>query len=468
MANKASAKVADSMSVSDGMPAKYLAGNAISTVAINKPLSLTRNFSWTLISAGVSAFCQWGMFVVLAKLCSTTMVGQFALALAITAPVFVFAALNLRTIQATDARRDFRFGDYLGLRLLSVSSALTFVFVIEIVSGHDVHLLFVVVITAVARALDFIGDTVFGLQQQHERMDRIAISQMLRSILQIVVVATTAYITRNVLWAVTGQAVVSLVVLLTYDLRNAGRLHQFPWPTRNPARYPSLVRLATLRFGSWRNIRALIRMSFPLGLVALLGSLMVNIPRYFIESSDGTAKLAVYSAMGYVMNVGGIAATSLCQATAARLARNYVENLAQYRILILQLIAMAAANGLVGVLVAVFWGRQFLTIMYRPEYAMYPAVFAWLMVAAGLSYIIAALGFGLAAARKFDVQLLVYVCAAVVTAAACVPLVPRYSLLGAAWALLAGLLTLCAGFTLALSLALRPRRAELAPVEVDA
>jgi O-antigen/teichoic acid export membrane protein len=216
-----------------------------------------------------------------------------------------------------------------------------------------------------------------------------------------------------------------------------------------------------------RSIRALIRMSFPLGLVALLGSLMVNIPRYFIESSAGTAKLAVYSAMGYVMNVGGIAATSLCQATAARLARNYVENLPECRKLILQLIAMAAANGVVGVLVAVFWGRQFLTIMYRPEYAAYPSVFAWLMVDAGISYIIAALGFGLAAARKFDVQLLVYVCAAVVTAAACVPLVPRYGLLGAAWALLAGLLTLCAGFTVALIRALRPRT-DLGPLEVGA
>jgi len=49
-----------------------------------------------------------------------------------------------------------------------------------------------------------------------------------------------------------------------------------------------------------------------------------------------------------------------------------------------------------------------------------------------------------------------------------VPLVPRYSLLGAAWALLGGLLTLCAGFTLALTFALRPRRAELSPVEADA
>ena len=440
----------------------------MSNISINKPLSLTQNFSWTLIGTGLYVFCQWGMLVVLAKLCSTLMVGQFALALAITAPVFVFAGLNLRTVQVTDARRDFQFGDYLGLRLLSIAAALAVVFAIEVASGHDAHLLLVVVMTAAAKALDLIGDTIFGLQQQHERMDRVAMSQMIRGVLQLSAVAAGAYATRNLLWAVTGQAAVSLVVLFTYDLRNAGRLHQFPWPTRNPARYPALVRLATLQFGSRRNIRALIRVSFPLGLVATLGSLMMNIPRYFIERTAGTAKLAVYSAMGYIMIVGGMAASSLCQAAAARLARYYGENPRQFRRLLLQLIAIAAANGVIGVLAAVLWGRQFLTIMYRPEYAMYPPVFAWLMAAGGVSYVATALGFGLAAARKFDVQLPVYICAALVTAAACVPLVPRFGLQGAAWALLAGILTWCAGFTLALTFALRPRRVDLSTVEADA
>ena len=454
--------------VSAGMPAGHVCRNAMSNLSVNKPLSLTRNFSWTLFGTGLYAFCQWGMLVVVAKLCSTNMVGQFALALAITAPVFVFAGLNLRTVQATDARGDFQFGDYLSLRLMSIAAALTFVFAIEIVSRHDVYLLFVVVMTAVAKALDLIGDTVFGLQQQHERMDRVAISLMIRGVLQLSAVAAAAYTTRNVFWAVSGQAAVSLVVLLTYDLKNAGRLHQFPWPTRNPARYPTLVRLATLQFGTWRNIRALMRVSFPLGLVAMLGTLMVNIPRYFIESIAGTAKLAVYSAMGYIMIVGGMAASSLCQATAARLARYYVENLRQFRRLLLQLISIAAANGVIGVLAAVLWGRQFLAIMYRPEYAMYPSVFAWLMAAAGVSYVASVLGFGLAAARKFDVQLPVYICATLVTASACVPLVPRYGLQGAAWALLAGMLTWCGGFTLVLTFALRPHRAELSTVEAEA
>lgn len=455
------------MSAGAGAPARDVSRSRISKPGINDPLSLTQNFSWTLVGTGLFAICQWGMLVVLAKLCTTVMVGQFALALAITAPVFMFAGLNLRTVQVTDARKDFQFGDYLGLRLLSIAAAIAIVVAIEMVLSHGIHLMLVVVMTAAAKALDLIGDTLFGLQQQHERMDRIAKSQIIRGVLQLGAVAAAAYATRNVAWAVTGQAAVSLIVLLTYDLRNAGRLYQFPWPTWNPGRHPVLVRLASLQFGNWRNIRGLIRVSFPLGLVAVLGSLIVNIPRYFIEGTDGAAKLAVYSAMAYLMIVGGVAIGSLLQATAARLARYYVEDMRQFRKLLLQLIGMAAANGVVGVLGALLLGRQFLTIMYRPEYAGYPSVFAWLMAAAGVSYVASALGFGLAAARKFDVQLLVYICAALVTTAACVPLVPRYGLEGAAWALLAGMLTWCLGFTVALTYTLRPEKAGLLAVRAE-
>ena len=151
---------------------------------------------------------------------------------------------------------------------------------------------------------------------------------------------------------------------------------------------------------------------------------------------------------------------SFLQAAAARLARYYIEDLRQFRKLLLQLVAIAAANGVIGVLAAVLFGRQFLTIMYRPEYAMYPSVFAWLMVAAGVSYIASAVGYGLSAARKFDVQCLVYICVALATTVACVFLVPKYGLLGAAWALMTGTLTWCVGFTMALAFALRPQSVE--------
>src|SRR5262245_54066435 len=79
-------------------------------------LSLRHNFSWTLLGNGLYAACQWAIVVVLAKLGTPEMVGKFTFALSLTAPVILLANLNLRRLQATDARHEYEFGEYLGLQ----------------------------------------------------------------------------------------------------------------------------------------------------------------------------------------------------------------------------------------------------------------------------------------------------------------------------------------------------------------
>ena len=64
------------------------------------------------------AATEWASIAVLAKLSAVGIVGQFTLALAVSAPVVGLANLGLRQAEATDVREEYRFGDYFGLRLL--------------------------------------------------------------------------------------------------------------------------------------------------------------------------------------------------------------------------------------------------------------------------------------------------------------------------------------------------------------
>ncbi len=82
---------------------------AIQAPTLPRRLSLRSNFAWAVCGNAVYAICQWGMIVALAKLGSALMVGQFSLGLAIVTPVFMLSNLDLRAVQATDARRQFRF-----------------------------------------------------------------------------------------------------------------------------------------------------------------------------------------------------------------------------------------------------------------------------------------------------------------------------------------------------------------------
>ena len=107
-----------------GLPYILMDVNIVSPSNNYKALSLRVNFSWNLAGNLVYAACQWGIVVVLAKLTSPEMVGRFALGLAVTAPIIMLSNLQLRSVQATDARGEYQFGHYLGLRLVTTMLAL--------------------------------------------------------------------------------------------------------------------------------------------------------------------------------------------------------------------------------------------------------------------------------------------------------------------------------------------------------
>src|SRR4029077_9799987 len=104
--------------VAPGRPELELAAPEGSQVGDRAAAGLSRgsNFAWILAGNVMSAACQWGAIVAMAKLGSSFMVGQFALGLAIATPVLMFTNLHLRAVQATDARRLCSFAEYLRLR----------------------------------------------------------------------------------------------------------------------------------------------------------------------------------------------------------------------------------------------------------------------------------------------------------------------------------------------------------------
>ena len=129
--------------------------------------SLSANFAWTTAGNSIGAAAQWGVIVLLARLGNPAIVGQYALGLAIASPAFVFAGLNLRTVQATDVRGDFDFGDYLTLRLLGMACA--FVAVVGILgwSGFRTETTVVILAVALTKAFESLSDVCYGRHQQH-------------------------------------------------------------------------------------------------------------------------------------------------------------------------------------------------------------------------------------------------------------------------------------------------------------
>jgi O-antigen/teichoic acid export membrane protein len=373
------------------------------------------------------------MLVVLARLGSPDLVGQFALGLATTAPVMAFSLLGLRAVQATDARRRVLFADYLALRVLTTIFALVVIAGVAFTSQSRLDAALIILATGLAAAPESISDVVYGFLQNRERMDRIALSAMLRGVLSLGSLAAGVTLTGSVFWSVLAVAAVRCLVLVGYDLPNAG------WVVKESSRngVGIVCREESIR-PRWdpTTLLALARLVWPLGITVMLAALIVNIPRYFVEHWWGTHQLGIFAATAYLMFPATTVVDALGQSASPRLAQYYqAGQMRQFRGLLGRFIGIGVLLGFAAVLVATLAGSTLLAWFYGAEFREGAGALTWLMVAAGLNYVASFLGYGITAARYFKIQMLLNGVTATAALFMCGWLVPRYGLRGAAVAI---------------------------------
>jgi O-antigen/teichoic acid export membrane protein len=419
--------------------------------------SLRANFAWTLVGNGVYSGCQWGLLVLLAKLGSPEMVGQFALGLAISMPVIMLANLNLRSVLTTDVGRRLDFGHYLGFRLITSVLALIIIAAIVLLAGHSREPAQVVLMVAVAQIVEAVSDVYYGLFQLRERMDRIAVGPA-----SLVVMGVLVFATGSVFWGAFGLAMARLAVLLLYDIPVSIR------GERGEAVSVEAVSGVRPRFdkaAQW----SLLRCSFPLGIVALLVSLNTNVPRYFIQGSLGERALGIFSAIAFLLSSGNLIVGALGQAAFVRLATHYARSeMRDFGHLLLRLLGIGAVLGIGGIVVARFFGEVILSTLFKPEYAQEAHLLVWLMVAAAIGYLGQFIGYAMTAARYFRSQIPLFLMVVISAALSSAHFIPLYGLLGAIYALLISMLVQLAGSIIVLGWGIRRRTMALSRLVAEA
>jgi O-antigen/teichoic acid export membrane protein len=397
-------------------------------------LSLRANFSWVFVGHVIYAASQWGMLVALAKLGSPEMVGQFALGLAVTAPITMFAGLKMRDVVATDARQDFLFRDYLSIRLATSALAMLVIVAIALVVNFPLVTRLVIIAVGLSKFVESISDVIYGLLQAQERMDRVAKSLMIRGPFSLIALTICVYLTNSVFWGVIGLVIVWTLVLIFYDLRSGKWIMEIRQSQAGVSDSPRRDDTLVPRW-HFQTLVSLVWLTLPLGFVELLCSLQDSISRFFVENHLGAYLLGIFAALAYFGRVGDMVAHALGHSASPRLSKYFVEkDAASFQSLMLILAALGLGLGVGGVFIAWMFGAPIIALVYTPEY-VHQDVFLVLMFAAGLNYIAKFMIYVLTAARYLRSQLWLEVGVTVTLIVCSTLLIPLYGLNGAAWAL---------------------------------
>ncbi|WP_433612790.1 lipopolysaccharide biosynthesis protein [Dactylosporangium sp. CA-139114] len=404
------------------------------TSPVRRP-SFTGNLAWSMAGNGGYALCQWFVLVVVARLGTPAMVGDYALGLAIGAPVVLLANLSLRTVLVTDPNGEHPFRRYLSVRLVGMGVAMGVISAIVIAFGLSPA---VVLLVGAAKAFDGIGDIYLGLLQRHHDQRSIAAAQLVNGGLTVALVAALLWGTSSIAWAAAGSAAASALTWLMCCAPFAGRFRNRPDPR---------VRQHTHRAAG--GVAELLWTALPLGLASGLSSLTVNVPRYALEHRLGATALGVFAAAGYLVLTGNVFFSAIAQTLLPRLTELRVHGTpAGFRGLLWQsLLGVGVAGGL-GVWAAWLFGSEILRRLYGEQYAgasgqggRVLTVLTLATVLGGLCFVLDA---GLSAARRFTGQLAVNAAVLLAAGLGALLLVPRYGVLGAAWATAVAALVHCA------------------------
>jgi O-antigen/teichoic acid export membrane protein len=393
--------------------------------------SLRANFAWTFAGNVLYGACQWGMLSVLTKLGNPSIVGQFTLGLAVSAPIFMFSNLQLRAVQATDVNVEHGFANYFTLRLLATLLGLTVIVALLPFAGVSSAVRVVILLVSVSKCVECMSDVTAGLLQREEQLRRVAISLMMRGVASVLVFSLTFAFFRNLALSVAAMSGVWLAVLLFYDVRNVRALI---------GRHDPFFRFDR------RELRRLMMLGLPLGWVATFGTLSVNIPRYFLQHYLGLADQGIYASLAYLVVAINLVVAALSVSVTTRLARLFADgDRKQFVRLLAKLSMLGVMIAAVGVPLAFLVGRPLLTLLYRREYADHVGLLALFVGVAGLGTIGTFLFCGLTATRTFRAQVPVYFAAMLIAVVGSAVLVPRFGLMGGGAALLLSSITTVLG-----------------------
>ena len=182
-----------------------------------------------------------------------------------------------------------------------------------------------------AKALETISDVIAGHLQKFERLDQVARALMIRGTVSLSIFAAVFWVTRNLIITVAALALVWMVVIAAYDFRVVSRL------LGQHRRF--------FRF-SINTLWSLLSISWPLGVVMMLASLNINVPRYILEQKLGTAELGIFASLAYLLTAINLIVIALGQSVCTRMARLFADSdISRFKALLGKLILFAAVLG---------------------------------------------------------------------------------------------------------------------------
>ncbi|TDL32838.1 hypothetical protein E2R51_09210 [Jeotgalibacillus sp. S-D1] len=345
-----------------------------------------KNITWLFTANLIVSLTKWLMLVIIARTLTPEAVGAYSLAFALGAPITLLANMKLRSLYITEEK--INFSDYMYTRYIFSLIAFIILFVIGTLIYPKYFL--IIMLVGLIKIFDLQSDLYYALPHKKQDMNyigKLLITKHLNSLLAFLI---TILFTRDLAISLLVQLIFQILFLFLIEKRKITKI------------YKPIIGNSKLE-----DVKRVILLGIPLGLVQMLFSLNTSYSRYLLEFFESAEILGYFSAMAYILTVGNMLVNAVSQNFLPILSKLIKEKkiAAFKKYVFFKLSIFSTLIGVFTILFSYFIGETFLTIVYGIEYAKYTDILILMSFALSINFISWNFDTALLAMRYISVQL---------------------------------------------------------------
>ena len=312
--------------------------------------------------------CLWLMTVLVVRLSSNyEYSGMLALGMTVGNMMSALGTFNVRIYQVTDSSNRFSQNEYVAFRVLSlaVATALLLVYSIFISSSSECYL--AILAFLVFKIDESFVDVLYGIDQRHERMDYIGISQMIRGVLVVGLFTAALVLFKSLPIALLVMTVPCIATTFLFDWRITSKLE------------PIKPRINLI------HAKELFATCFPLVVSIFLLGMIVSIARQVYSSMNGVEKLGIYAAVATPAVLIQAGARFIYSPLIVPLCDLYHDDVRKFKSRLAGITVRFAAIAAVAVVGLGLCGPLFLPLVFGDSIATYSGLFVGVLICSATS-----------------------------------------------------------------------------------
>lgn len=317
-------------------------------------IQFRKNFIWNILGTGFNAFNSLFFMIAVTRINGVDNAGIFTIAFSTACIIYIVGVYAGRIYQVTEPDKSITDKEYIINRIITTVSMLILVILFSVIRGYDIFKSTVFLLLTTYKALEAFSDVIYGILQKNEKLDIAGKSLFFKSLISVIAFVTIDAITKNMIISIISIILVSLLILIFYDLKNGIKYINLKLPVKK------------------ENIIKIFKAGFFTFAISFLGMYVLNAPKYAIDSYLENNYQTIFGIIVMPATVIGLVAQFLIHPYLNQIVALYEEkNIKGLNKLALKLIIYILGVGVISSILAYFLGTQVLGLIYGLDLSAY-------------------------------------------------------------------------------------------------